>query len=236
MASWMVHFRIADYFLEKIVWLDKKCFIVGNIGPDCGEPNDDWSEFTPPSTITHWISDGLKKQNIDTDYFYEKYIKSINMFDSEIEKEKFSIEQKSFYLGYYIHLLTDVSWSLKIGIPIREKYAKEFEVQQAELWWVIKKDWYDLDHLYLKKNPDFKIFRIFDKIKEFKNNYFDYYSETAIIRQIRYISGFYNDEHEGLAREYIYLKEVEMDQFVRETVQEINKVLKEQDIISCVCK
>jgi len=231
MASWMVHFRIAEYFLEKIAWLDKECFIVGNIGPDCGEPNEDWSQFTPPAKITHWISNGSKKQNIDTDSFYEAYIEGINMFDNVVEKV--NLEQNSFYLGYYIHLLTDVSWSFKIGIPIREKYAKEFKEQQSELWWVIKKDWYDLDHLYLKKNPDFGIFRIFDKIKEFKNYYFDYYSETAIIRQIRYISDFYNEEHGGLEREYIYLKEVEVDQFVRDTVQEIDKVLKEKAIISC---
>ena len=38
MASWAIHFRIADLFLERIPNLNKEYFIIGNIAPDCGVP------------------------------------------------------------------------------------------------------------------------------------------------------------------------------------------------------
>ena len=48
MATWMSHFRVADYFLDKLDILEKE-FIVGNIAPDCGEPDEMRREFNPPS-------------------------------------------------------------------------------------------------------------------------------------------------------------------------------------------
>ena len=30
----------------------KKPFVIGNIAPDAGVPNEDWSEFSPPPYIT----------------------------------------------------------------------------------------------------------------------------------------------------------------------------------------
>ena len=47
MASWMVHLRIADKLLDLIPGLSPVEFIVGNIAPDSGVPNADWSAFTP---------------------------------------------------------------------------------------------------------------------------------------------------------------------------------------------
>jgi hypothetical protein len=41
MAAWISHRRIADHFLERIEGADRIDFIVGNIGPDCGEQNAD---------------------------------------------------------------------------------------------------------------------------------------------------------------------------------------------------
>ena len=47
MASWMVHLRVADKLLSRIRFLDPVAFVVGNIAPDSGVPNADWSAFTP---------------------------------------------------------------------------------------------------------------------------------------------------------------------------------------------
>lgn len=41
MASWMVHLRIADLLLSQISGLCPTEFIVGNIAPDSGVPNED---------------------------------------------------------------------------------------------------------------------------------------------------------------------------------------------------
>lgn len=217
MASWMVHFRIADRIMDKIPNVVEVPYIVGNIGPDCGEPNEDWSQFTPPTNISHW-SDG-NKSTID----YEKF------FDSHLKMET-DFEKWSFYLGYYIHLLTDVMWSKNIAKPTMEKWKEEFS-KNSDFIWVVKKDWYDLDHFFLKNNPEFRTFEIFSNIVIFPNKYLEYYSETAIIKQIKYITRFYLSEHDNLEREYTYLSEEAMSKFVEEASDEIMIELKKKNII-----
>lgn len=68
MASWMVHLRIADKLLEEIYNLSTTEFVVGNIAPDSGIPNKDWSAFTPSGDVSHFKTtdaDGLKDIHIN---------------------------------------------------------------------------------------------------------------------------------------------------------------------------
>ena len=96
MASWMAHLRIADKLLDNIGSLSPKHFIVGNIAPDSGEPIDgNWNVFTPSTDISHWKLEGLPRSE-RAEKFKEAYL----------AKEK-NDEAFAFYLGYYIHLLTD---------------------------------------------------------------------------------------------------------------------------------
>ncbi|MFT9493878.1 hypothetical protein [Anaerosolibacter sp.] len=57
MATWGAHIRIAETILKIYIDLDEKSFLIGNVGPDCGEPNKDWSEFSPPKKVSHWTND-----------------------------------------------------------------------------------------------------------------------------------------------------------------------------------
>ena len=54
MASWMIHLRIADLLLDRIPRLDETAFVFGNIAPDSGIPNADWSVFTPSKSVSHY--------------------------------------------------------------------------------------------------------------------------------------------------------------------------------------
>ena len=54
MASWMVHLRIADELLPHLKGVEETAFVMGNIAPDSGVPNEDWSAFHPPKTATHF--------------------------------------------------------------------------------------------------------------------------------------------------------------------------------------
>jgi len=47
MATWITHMRIAEHFMKRYKELNNAIFLVGNLGPDCGVPNEDWSIFTP---------------------------------------------------------------------------------------------------------------------------------------------------------------------------------------------
>lgn len=216
MATWMAHFRIADYFLRKIEGLVPEEFVVGNIGADCGEPNDDWSCFTPPSDITHWRCPE-NPSIIDADGFYTSYVQN-------------NTKSPSFFLGYTIHLLTDTEWGNQIYHPKKEVFQEEFK-KDARFIWTMKKDWYDLDHAYLRDNPNFSVFQIFSHIDEFPNPGLPYYSDTAIIRQIRYITEFYQKPHPDLDREYPYLKKWEMDEFVEKACLSIEVILREKAVL-----
>ncbi|CAK7086360.1 zinc dependent phospholipase C family protein [Tissierella carlieri] len=213
MATWGAHIRIAETILNVDRSLDEKYFLVGNVGPDCGEPNEDWSEFFPSKSVSHWIN---KDEVIEAEKFYDEYL------NKEIEDNKLY----SFLLGYYVHLLTDIEW----GNMVDEKKKIDAEYKKLEtdkkFIWTIKKDWYDLDHLYFRKNPNSIFHRIFKNIESFPD-YLDYYPAGAIERQLRYISGFYTKYNGNPEREYIYLTEKEMDDFVSEKSNCIIELLKE---------
>lgn len=220
MATWMSHFRVADYFLDKLDILEKE-FIVGNIAPDCGEPDEMRREFNPPSKVTHWTPSGYKR-DIDSEAFYKSYLENYKVL---------SKKNYAFYLGYYIHLLTDILFTRDIAIPKEKKYSKEFE-DNPDFIWIMKEDWYNIDHLYLQRNPDFNTFKVFSTVEEFPNEYLDYYSQTAMIKQIQYIIDFYKSfDGQGLDEEYKYLMPAEMDVFVDKACKSIEKRLIEKGIL-----
>ena len=66
----MVHLRVAEQMLEVFPRLERQEFIVGNIAPDSGVPNEDWSVFTPDTNTSHFKTDG----EIDIPKFLNKYM------------------------------------------------------------------------------------------------------------------------------------------------------------------
>ena len=74
MATWITHLMIADRVLEIIPGLSRHEFCVGSIAPDCNVENEDWTQFTPPREVTHWMA-GKWKVMSDCDRFYNEYIK-----------------------------------------------------------------------------------------------------------------------------------------------------------------
>lgn len=98
MATWISHMMIVDNLLKTDLDLDKTAFCVGNVAPDCNVENEDWTEFTPPRKVTHWMT-GRSKLTADYEGFYNEYIK---------DKTFTSKEEYSFFIGYYAHLITDV--------------------------------------------------------------------------------------------------------------------------------
>ena len=209
MASWMAHLRVADKLLDDIGDLSQTHFIVGNIAPDSGEPvNGDWNVFTPSVDISHWKIDGIPRSE-RAEKFKERYLNAISHTDDT-----------AFYLGYYTHLITDYIWSRDIFLPQKEQYAKEFE-QDPNFIWQIKRDMYDLDHLYFKEHPNFRAFSIYAAISAFPNTYFDYFSEAAFEKKIEYIVNFYKNFNGELDREYPYFTKADMDSFVEKAINEM---------------
>lgn len=216
MATWGAHIRLAEELLIHFPELDPLSFLVGNVGPDCGEPNEDWSQFSPPKTISHWIND---KGIIDSEAFYRKHL-NVEVKD---------LKEYSFLFGYYIHLLTDIAWV----DMFRAKTKVDSNYQQLhkdpKFIWTIKRDWYDIDHLYFRKTPSSIYHTLFKKVCAFPD-YLDYYPVGAIQRQVEYISEFYSRTDRDLVRDFIYLTEDEMDIFVLGTVRKIVDQLSQKSI------
>ena len=211
MASWMVHLRIADELLKHIDNVDETAFVMGNIAPDSGVPSEDWKEYYPPKNVSHFKTRPDDETYFDIDAYCRKY------FNDDLIKG-YSLKEYSFFLGYYVHLLTDVRWTGTVYADLLKKHPKECAEDKYKLIWSAKADWYDLDFLYLEQNPGFKAFSIYENAVCYDNVFMDLFSRDAFENRRQYICGFYHsDNHGDLHREYHYLTPEQAEDFVKTT-------------------
>lgn len=221
MASWMVHLRIADRLLERLPDLEVNEFVLGNIAPDSGVPSEDWSYYVPSSEESHF-----KRPNESGDkrvclpLFVEQY------FSPEI-RAGYDAKQYSFFLGYLVHLMTDILWVQNIYEPCERRYPKEVREDRNKLLWSMKRDWYDLDFVYLQEHPDFRAFEIYRSARDIENVYMDIFGRNAFENRREYIVGFYTAGKDDLDHEYNYLNKAQMDAFVEESVVTLLEQLQE---------
>ena len=208
MASWMVHLRIADELLDRLDHADETAFVMGNMAPDSGVPSADWKEYHPPKSVSHFKTRPDDETFFDTDAFRRMY------FSDEAIKQ-YSLREFSFFLGYYVHLLTDVLWTGTVYLDLLKSHPKACAEDKHKLVWSAKADWYDLDFLYIERNPGFRAFSIYENAVNFDNEFMDLFSKDAFENRRRYICGFYRSgQHGDLHREYRYLSPAQADAFV----------------------
>lgn len=217
-ATWISHLRIAENILKEYK-LEEKWFVAGSVGPDSGVPNEDWSEFNPPSKITHWKN---SENEIDSEAFYNKYLKDASY---EGDRDRFS-----YLVGYYFHLLADKEWTEIIMNSKGILKYKERLKNEPEFIWTIKKDWYGLDFLYLRENPNSVFHRTFIKIKNVPD-YLDYFPKSALENQMKYISSYYLGDKPDIDREFIYLSKENMDEYVSKATEAIEAIGKRKGIL-----
>ncbi len=199
MATWIAHLRVAEAIMRAYPELDCDEYTVGNIGPDSGVPNADWSSFTPDANVSHWNQSG----SIDAEGFASEYL----------ERPGLDAGSRAFYLGYWTHLLVDRAWN---GLVARKRTEPAWAPWAAEpaFIWTIKKDWYGQDVVYLGSNPGCLFFRRFAKLGSFPNRYLDLYAPDAFEKRVAYITGYYLGYTDDLDRAFPYLSAAEMDAFV----------------------
>lgn len=215
MATWIAHIRIAEKILKKGYNFDPTPFLVGNIGPDSGVPNEDWSSFSPPKKITHW--EGQDKK-INAKSFFDKYLSNKGIGESN--------ELFSFKIGYFLHLLTDIEWSKLFEQKKNEILYKEGLEKDPNFIWTIKKDWYGLDYIYLENHPQC-IFNILFKNITKVPDYLDYFPQGAFEKQVKYINEFYSGNNDETKENFTYLTEEEMDNFIFSATRVIDNLLSE---------
>lgn len=191
MATWVTHLMIADALLKIHPELNRRGFCVGNIAPDCNVENADWSAFTPPRAVTHWMQ-GERKKASDCDEFCRQYI---------LARDPRPVgEEYAFLLGYYAHLIADAEFQRMIRDPervhaawIRLQAAPEIQTGGVEESWdnvkrLIPKGRrmagiYTMEAEYLQQHPDSGFLTEILPLKEFPD-YIDYLPQGAIVRKI----------------------------------------------------
>jgi len=225
MASWMIHLRIADILLDHFDVTPTE-FIVGNLAPDSGVPNEDWSAFTPDTAVSHYKTrNDAGKKFVNTEKFISEYF-------SREKRSTYSKEEFSFFLGYLSHLYTDIIWVSDILELCKKNDEENYNADPVGTVWKWKRDFYDLDAKYLRDNPDFRAFAIYQNAVGFKNAFMDIFAPDAFDNRREYITNFYLAKREDLDREYVYLTESSADEFVSRSSKRITDLLR-QTIEDC---
>lgn len=247
MAEWVTHLMVADKVLVRCPWLHRRGFCVGNIAPDCNVENEDWTQYTPPREITHWMQGG-RKNAADCERFYEEYVLRRG---GEIAGQ----EHFSFLLGYYAHLITDAEFQRVIrdeervaaawrrvdldpilgpagaGLPRTWDGVKQL-IPRGERY----REIVALEAEYLEANPDSGFLTEILPLKVFPD-YLDYLPEGAILRKIGVMGrmpakGNGSEKYIGFSREE-YCRFVEnavalvLEQFEQKDAAELCSCLKE---------
>ena len=227
MASWVTHLIIADEILKRIPNLDRRGFCVGSIAPDCNIENEDWTEFTPPKSVTHWMA-GLRKRLSDADRFCEECI-------VKRRDEIGTGEEYAFLLGYYAHLLTDAAYELMARneervraawMRIRQKETLDrASAGMEEDWDSIKRlltrkeikrtiEWYEAE--YLQTNPNSGYLTELLPLKEFPV-YLDYLEPGCIVRKIGVMGRV--PQKRGMEPEWIAISREEYEVYIADAVK-----------------
>ena len=200
MATWGVHLRIAGRFLDRVPKEYHKEFVTGTVAPDCGYgKKDSEGEFEPPPTVTHWSPTGAKNDCRYKD-FKAQYVTGASGGDYW------------FYLGYYLHLMTDIMWSVTMYMPTRIKYREQYD-KNPHFLSVIKRDWNEIDAAYLQKSKRHPVYDILTTVTEVKD-YLPYYEKGQLTAQIKFITDYYTNYEEVPDREYIYTRPEEIENFI----------------------
>ena len=215
MASWMIHLRVAQQLYRELHIKPVSEFVLGNIAPDSGVPTEDGSGFVPDKSVSHFYAlNDDSSHYICEDLFIQRYF-------SPERRSSCTREEYAFLLGYLTHLLTDVIWAREFILSIKEQQNALYRSNKKLFYQSLKKDWYDLDFMYLKANPSFEAFRIYRENDNVKNTYLDIFSETAFEERRQFILDFYADGVANVVERDTYLSKEDMDAFVISAANEI---------------
>ena len=218
MGTWISHLRIAEKTLAHLGDVEPAAFFFGSLAPDSGVPNDDWSAYDPPKEVTHFIRNGENEYFVCDLHFYRQYLQPVDH-----AQDPFTY---SFSLGYFFHLICDRLWAERIGSSSRTAYPDLFSSHsETEAWNLIKKDWYDLDHLFLQQRPSFEAWQVYfnSPIPQIP---FPFLVQANYESQVNYIREFYANppQESSLVRPYPYLNEASMLRFIEDSASSLLKI------------
>jgi hypothetical protein len=215
MGTWIYHLRIAQNLLDNWPELDEMAFVCGNLAPDSGRPNTDWTAFDPPKELTHFLqAESIRAADLD---YYRTYLSGV---DEGQEPAKYA-----FRLGYYCHLMADNLWIMQIEPGSRAGNPDIFANEGEAGWNILKADWYDLDRLYIAAHPD-SLYGRFCRGIPLMPPYLPFLDWDSLYEQYGYMRTFYQQPPERpLDRCFRYLSAMTMDRCVADSSYKIKHLV-----------
>lgn len=214
MGTWISHLRIAENLLPYFPDLDEITFTFGNLSPDSGIPNQDWTVFDPPKEVTHFLRKGEQEHQIQDLVYYQEYLADVK---PDADKKLYS-----FRLGYFFHLLCDSLWARRVFAATQAQFKPLFEKDEKAAVGLVKGDWYGLDQLYVGAHPEHIFWRV---IMEHPSppSYLPFVKDQTLHQQYDYIRRFYSEQEDKwfLSLPYQYLNEETMSRVVDDSIYAI---------------
>lgn len=214
MGTWISHLRIAERLLDHFPDLDEVTFTFGNLSPDSGMPNEDWTEFDPPKEVTHFLQNGKGEHAIHDLVFYEQYLANIKPEDD--------LQLYSFRLGYFFHLICDIMWARRIFTATKRDFKELYEMNPNKAVGIFKDDWYGLDQLYVRDHPESLFWRVIMPNSD-PPSYLPFVKNEALHHQYAHIRRYYSEQEDKwfLSIPYQYLNEKTMTRLVNDSIAAI---------------
>lgn len=214
MGTWISHLRVAENVLGHFPELDKVTFTFGNLSPDSGIPNENWTQFDPPKEVTHFLRKGEGEHAIHDLVYYQQYLANINPRDD--------IKLYSFRLGYLFHLICDIMWARRIATTTKKEFKQLFEEKPKEAVGIIKDDWYGLDQLYVRNHPESNFWTVI-MANPNPSSYLPFVKDKALHQLYAHIRKYYSEQEDKwfLSLPYHYLNEETMTRMVNDSIEAV---------------
>lgn len=141
--------RVAERLSYQFPVADHTLFFGGSVAPDTGVEPD----------ISHWCTNG-DKSACRTAAFFDEYVRAS------------AGSEREFYLGYYIHLSTDVLWQTGPLAPLKLLPVAEVRA--------MKRHWSEVDRHFLWRNPNYGPLVSLRDTEKLRQRWFNYYPEDTV--------------------------------------------------------
>ncbi len=230
MASWMMHFRVANVLLQDGRWSDpaddvQAAFVLGNVAPDSGQPTPDGG-YTPDKSTSHFmrrfegVPAGQNPERCDPSLLAKEWLTPALKRNDPVAA--------AFYLGYLCHLVTDNAWVRDFIYPAKERFGHlrltdgvETPEGVARFYAFLKKDWYDMDFLYVRRHSELPAYRLFLAAENIDNRYLPFFPADAFERKRGEIEDFYRKGAANVEEREVYISEEEASAFIGRVAAEI---------------
>ena len=154
MATWLTHIRVAELVYNRLCIIkDAPLFFAGSIAPDNGFEAD----------ISHWCVNG-DKSTCDIKGFYRDYVLN-----------RRSSTELDFYIGYYVHLYTDLVWQKQKILPLIKQGTDIKSIKQA---------WQKVDAQFLSENNNYYPMTMLAQANNIEKKWFDY-CDVLTVKSLR---------------------------------------------------